>query len=93
MTLVGGAALYMMGGQIDGRSCTEMMRRSLTLTRDQALDRDVSAAGACRVRRLTDCVRCAPVLGVDHARCDHRAAGARRLELQHGSRWRRSSAA
>ncbi len=37
VTLVGGAALCLLGGQITGRMA-EMMRRSLTLSRDEATD-------------------------------------------------------
>lgn len=37
VTLVGGAALYMLGGQITGQMA-EMMRRSLSLSRDEATD-------------------------------------------------------
>src|ERR1044072_3284596 len=37
VTLVGGAALYLLGGQITGQMA-EMMRRSLTLSRDEATD-------------------------------------------------------
>lgn len=37
VTLVGGAALYLLGGQITGQMA-DMMRRSLALTRDEATD-------------------------------------------------------
>ena len=37
VTLVGGAALYMLGGKITGQMA-EMMRRSLALSRDEATD-------------------------------------------------------
>jgi len=37
VTLVGGAALYLLGGQITGQMA-EMMRRSLALSRDEATD-------------------------------------------------------
>src|SRR5687767_11182733 len=37
VTLVGGAALYMLGGQITGQMA-EMMRRSLSLSREEATD-------------------------------------------------------
>ena len=62
VTLAGGTALYMMGGQIGG-ALHGMMSRGLTLTREQALDSayllpalaDAAAAGLRA---------CAPVLGV-----------------------------
>ena len=90
VTLAGGAALYMMGGQIGGR-LHGMMSRGLTLTREQALDPAylLPALVGCGGRR-TACLRAGA--RHHHARGDPRAAGARRLELQHGSRWRRSSA-
>ena len=37
VTLVGGAAMYMLGGQITGQ-VAGMMRRTLSLTRDEATD-------------------------------------------------------
>ncbi|MGH8176244.1 MAG: flagellar biosynthesis protein FlhB [Steroidobacter sp.] len=62
VTLAGGTALYMMGGQIGG-NLHGIMTRGLTLSREQALDTAhllpaLSSAAAAGLRA------CAPVLGV-----------------------------
>jgi flagellar biosynthetic protein FlhB len=61
VTLVGGAALYLLGGQISGQMA-EMMRRSLTLSRDEATDAThmISALGTAAADGLW---LSAPVLG------------------------------
>lgn len=60
--LAGGAALYMMGGYVGGR-LFNMMRGSLSLSRDEALDSSyvVSALASSAVEGVWACV---PVLGV-----------------------------
>jgi flagellar biosynthetic protein FlhB len=61
VTLVGGAALYLLGGQISGQMA-EMMRRSLTLSHDEATDAThmISALGTAAADGLW---LSAPVLG------------------------------
>ena len=61
VTLVGGAALYLLGGQITGQMA-EMMRRSLSLSRDEATDAThmVEALGTAAADGLW---MSAPVLG------------------------------
>ena len=77
--LVGGAALYLLGGQITGQMA-EMMRRSLSVSRDEATDSSymLSALGTAAARWLV-AVRAGARR--DHAGRDHRAARARRLEF------------
>jgi len=61
VTLVGGSALYLLGGQITGQMA-EMMRRSLTLSRDEATDAThmLAALGTAAAEGLW---LSAPVLG------------------------------
>jgi flagellar biosynthetic protein FlhB len=47
VTLVGGAALYLLGGTITGQAA-EMMRRTLTLSRDEATDSSYIVAAFAR---------------------------------------------
>jgi flagellar biosynthetic protein FlhB len=62
VTLAGGLALYMMGGQITG-DLYALMRRSLTISRDQALDsaQMLPALGTAAAEGFFACM---PVLGV-----------------------------
>ena len=53
VTLVGGAAMYLLGGTITGQMA-EMMRRSLTLSRDEAKE---STAAAVMHKQLAGVAR------------------------------------
>jgi flagellar biosynthetic protein FlhB len=62
VVMVGGVALYMMGGSVSGALHT-MMRHSLAISRDQALDPD-QMLPALSLAAAQGLIACAPVLGL-----------------------------